>query len=298
LDYVVPDIAASFAPPFGMGAGVVIGSITPYRAGLPEQHRAPFLRGAVQRLGSLFGHRESPAALDNPAIHEIGSQEARVVELDAGQHELLDSAKKSLVAETARLKKALQTTGINPQTMMKRVSVGGPLISVSPTMRDNAFRAGVIDTTQTLNDLAMVVKALNSVPLNGPLLTNEISSGFGGRPDPFTEEAAFHNGIDFSAAKGSDVFATAPGIVVFAGPRGAYGNTVEIDHGYGIRTRYGHLSRISVPLGLQLERGEIIGKVGSTGRSTGPHVHYEVWYDNAVRDPGKFIKAGRNVRKE
>ena len=85
---------------------------------------------------------------------------------------------------------------------------------------------------------------------------------------------------------------------MFAGPRGAYGNTVEIDHGYGIRTRYGHLSKISVPLGLELERGAIIGKVGSTGRSTGPHVHYEVWYDNAVRDPGKFIKAGRNVRKE
>jgi murein DD-endopeptidase MepM/ murein hydrolase activator NlpD len=298
LDYVVPDIAASFAPPFGMGAGAVIGSITPYRAQLPEQHRAPFLRGAVQRLGSLFGHRASPTTVDNPAIHEIGSQEARVVELDASQHEILDSAKKNLVAETARLKKALQTTGINSQTMLKRVSVGGPLISISPTMRDDAFRAGVIDTTQSLSDLAMVVKALNSVPLDGPLLTSEISSGFGGRPDPFTEEAAFHNGIDFSAAKGSDVFATAPGIVVFAGPRGAYGNTVEIDHGYGIRTRYGHLSKISVPLGFQLERGEIIGKVGSTGRSTGPHVHYEVWYDNAVRDPGKFIKAGRNVRKE
>ena len=298
LDYVVPDIAASFAPPFGMGAGAVIGSITPYRAQLPEQHRAPFLRGAVQRLGSLFGHRASPETVDNPAIHEIGSQEARVVELDASQQELLDSAKKSLLAETARLKKALQTTGINSQTMLKRVSVGGPLISVAPTMRDDAFRAGVIDTTQSLNDLAMVVKALNSVPLNGPLLTSEVSSGFGGRPDPFTEEAAFHSGIDFSAAKGSDVFATAPGIVVFAAPRGAYGNTVEIDHGYGIRTRYGHLSKISVPVGFQLERGEIIGKVGSTGRSTGPHVHYEVWYDNAVRDPGKFIKAGRNVRKE
>jgi len=182
--------------------------------------------------------------------------------------------------------------------MLKRVSQGGPLMSVAPTMQDDAFRAGVVDTTESLNDLATVVKALNSVPLDGPLTTSEISSAFGGRADPFTEEAAFHSGIDFSAAKGSDVFATAPGIVVFAGPRGAYGNTVEIDHGYGIRTRYGHLSKISVPLGFQLARGEIIGKVGSTGRSTGPHVHYEVWYDNAVRDPGKFIKAGRNVRKE
>jgi murein DD-endopeptidase MepM/ murein hydrolase activator NlpD len=298
LDYVVPDIAASFAPPFGMGAGTVIGSIAPYRVALPEQHRAPFLRGAVQRLGSLFGHHSSETMVDNPAIHEIAGQEARVTQLDASQQELLESAKKSLVAETTRLKKALQTTGVNSQAMLKRVSVGGPLISVAPTMRDDAFRAGIVDTTESLNDLAMVVKALNSVPLDGPLTTSEVSSGFGGRADPFTEEAAFHSGIDFSAAKGSDVFATAPGIVIFAGPRGAYGNTVEIDHGYGIRTRYGHLSKISVPLGQQLARGEIIGKVGSTGRSTGPHVHYEVWYDNAVRDPGKFIKAGRNVRKE
>ena len=298
LDFVVPDIAASFAPPFGMGAGTVIGSLTPYQVAPTETHRAPFLRGAVQRLGSLFGHRAAPQTVDNPALSEINNQGARIAELDASQQAILDSAKKDFVAETARLKKALQGTGINSQTMMKRVSQGGPLMSVAPTMRDDAFRAGVFDTTESLNDLALVVKALNSVPLDGPLTTSDISSGFGGRADPFTEEAAFHSGIDFSAAKGSDVFATAPGLVVFAGPRGAYGNTVEIDHGYGIRTRYGHLSKISVPIGSQLNRGEVIGKAGSTGRSTGPHVHYEVWYDNAVRDPGKFIRAGRNVRKE
>lgn len=293
LDFVMPQIAVSFAPPFGMGAGTVIGSVV-----APEPHTAPFLRGAVQRLGSLFSHRSATAPIDNPAIHEITQQAARVVQLDATQQTLLADAKKGLVAETARLRKALQVTGINPQSMLKRVSQGGPLMTMAPTMQDDAFRAGVVDTTESLNDLAMVVKALNSVPLDGPLATSEVSSGFGGRPDPFTEEAAFHSGIDFSAAKGSDVFATAPGIVVFAGPRGAYGNTVEIDHGYGIRTRYGHLSKISVPIGFELERGAIVGKVGSTGRSTGPHVHYEVWYDNAVRDPGKFIRAGRNVRKE
>ena len=294
LDYVVPGNAPSFSPPFG--TGTVIGTISPYAE--PEAHQVPFLSGAVQRLGSLFGHRSSAAPLNNPAIHEIGEQEARVARLDSGQQALLVDAKKDLVAETARLKKAMQGTGINPQSMLKRVSQGGPLMIVAPTMQDDDFRAGVVDTTASLNDLAMVVKALNSVPLDAPLTTSEVSSGFGGRPDPFTEEAAFHSGIDFSAAKGSDVFATAPGLVVFAGPRGAYGNTVEIDHGYGMRTRYGHLSKIAVPAGFQLARGAVIGKVGSTGRSTGPHVHYEVWYDNAVRDPGKFIRAGRNVRKE
>src|SRR5262245_12416037 len=294
LDFVVPDIAVSFAPPLRMGAGTVIGSIAP----ASEPHRAPFLRGAVERLGSLFGRRVAPAPIDNPALHEISAQEARVMELDASQQQLLDDAKKDFVAETTRLKKALQVSGLNPQTMLKRVGQGGPLLTAAPTMQNDAFRAGVVDTTASLNELATVVRALNSMPLDGPLLTTDISSGFGGRPDPFTEEAAFHSGIDFSSPKGADVFATAAGIVVFAGPRGAYGNTVEIDHGYGIRTRYGHLSKIAVPVGVQLERGAIVGKVGSTGRSTGPHVHYGVWYDNAVRDPGKFMRAGRNVRKE
>ena len=96
-------------------------------------------------------------------------QEARVVQLDATQQTLLADAKKGLVAETARLRKALQVTGINPQSMLKRVSQGGPLMTMAPTMQDDAFRAGVVDTTASLNDLAMVVKALNSVPLDGPL---------------------------------------------------------------------------------------------------------------------------------
>jgi murein DD-endopeptidase MepM/ murein hydrolase activator NlpD len=91
---------------------------------------------------------------------------------------------------------------------------------------------------------------------------------------------------------------TAPGIVVFAGERGAYGETVEVDHGLGIRTRYGHLSRILVKVGAQVQKGAIIGKLGSTGRSTGPHVHYEVWYDTTVKNPSNFLKAGRYVLED
>jgi murein DD-endopeptidase MepM/ murein hydrolase activator NlpD len=91
------------------------------------------------------------------------------------------------------------------------------------------------------------------------------------------------------------VHATAPGTVVFAGNRGGYGNMVEIDHGYGIHTRYGHLSAISVRVGAKIGKGAGLGRVGSTGRSTGPHVHYEVWYDDVVKNPNNFIEAGRHV---
>jgi murein DD-endopeptidase MepM/ murein hydrolase activator NlpD len=104
--------------------------------------------------------------------------------------------------------------------------------------------------------------------------------------------------LDLPGPLGSPVHATAPGIVVYAGRRGAYGNAVEIDHGYGIRTRYGHLRSISVHAGASVKRGTVIGSLGSTGRSTGPHVHYEIWYQNSTRDPQKFIAAGEHLLQE
>jgi murein DD-endopeptidase MepM/ murein hydrolase activator NlpD len=153
----------------------------------------------------------------------------------------------------------------------------------------------VIDALTEMGKFKRLASAMRVIPLVTPVDGGEITSAFGDRIDPFNERLAFHSGLDFSGTKGADVHVTAPGIVVFAGPRGAYGNAVEVDHGFGIRTRYGHLSKIMVQLGAHLEKGAVVGALGSTGRSTGPHVHYEVWYGNAVRDPSKFIKAGHYV---
>jgi len=321
VDIVTPSIAASLAPPFASGAKPIIGPIAgmPPSAQSPQLPRAyaalpeitppartPFFRNAVERLGSLFGHKISSTTVDNSTFREMAEEQARIVALDGVQTSLLGSAKSDVENETARLKRALQTTGINPKSILPRVTAGsaregGPLLPVGPAQiatDDQVFNTGAIDTMLSLNELANVVRAMTAIPLVEPVPGAELSSGFGGRSDPFTEALAFHSGIDLSGEKGSDVHVTAPGVVVFAGPRGAYGNTVEVDHGYGIRTRYGHLSKIMVVAGTKLDKGAIVGKMGSTGRSTGPHVHYEVWYDDAVRDPGKFIKAGRNVRQE
>ena len=123
----------------------------------------------------------------------------------------------------------------------------------------------------------------------------ELTSDFGPRVDPFTHHVAFHPGLDFGGPWGAIVTVTAPGTVTFAGPRGGYGNMVEVDHGYGMRTRYGHLSSILVRVGAKVGKGAPVGKLGSTGRSTGPHVHYEVWLADVVRDPSRFIEAGRHV---
>ena len=131
---------------------------------------------------------------------------------------------------------------------------------------------------------------MNHIPVAAPVdeLQAHPSSGFGPRLDPFTGRYSFHPGLDFSGPIGTAISATAPGYVVFAGSDGTYGNMVEIDHGYSLHTRYAHLSRIAVSTGMRLPKGAIVGWLGTTGRSTGPHLHYEVWYDRAARDPGRF----------
>jgi murein DD-endopeptidase MepM/ murein hydrolase activator NlpD len=116
-----------------------------------------------------------------------------------------------------------------------------------------------------------------------------LSAGFGNRADPFTGQRDFHPGIDVSTPIGTRVHAPAEGLVVSCGEKGAYGNTVIIDHGFGIVTRYGHLSGFNVKAGARVKRGEVIGFVGSTGRSTGPHLHYEVWVRDQAQNPIHYI---------
>jgi murein DD-endopeptidase MepM/ murein hydrolase activator NlpD len=126
-------------------------------------------------------------------------------------------------------------------------------------------------------------------PTGRPVHDGYISSYFGERADPFDGEEAFHKGMDFASSAGNDVLAVASGIVTWAGPREGYGNLVEINHGNGLTTRYGHASRILVNVGDEVERGQAIASVGSTGRSTGPHVHFEVLKNGAQINPMGFV---------
>lgn len=121
-------------------------------------------------------------------------------------------------------------------------------------------------------------------PVKGP-----ITAGFGERLDPLSGEGAFHAGTDISAPLGTDVEASADGIVLSAGPDGGYGNSILLDHGYGLTTRYGHLSKIYVVVGQEVKRGQVIGTVGMTGKATGPHLHYEVRVQDAPVNPAKYL---------
>ena len=133
----------------------------------------------------------------------------------------------------------------------------------------------------------------NAVPSRSPVGRSYITSGFGNRADPFGRGGQFHKGIDFDANVGDPVMAVADGVVSFAGTRGGYGHTIEVDHGNGYVTRYAHNSRLTVKEGDLVRAGDQLAKAGSSGRSTGAHVHFEVWQNGAVVNPRKFLGQGQ-----
>jgi murein DD-endopeptidase MepM/ murein hydrolase activator NlpD len=136
---------------------------------------------------------------------------------------------------------------------------------------------------------------ISTVPMAGSNLPSiwpvrgRVTAGFGERMDPLNGEGAFHAGMDIAAPTGTEISAAADGIVLSAGPDAGYGNSILIDHGYGIQTRYGHLSKVEVVVGQEVKRGQVIGTVGMTGRATGPHLHYEVHVQDTPVNPAKYL---------
>jgi murein DD-endopeptidase MepM/ murein hydrolase activator NlpD len=185
------------------------------------------------------------------------------------------------------------------------VGVGGPEMASSETGQPLMGALSEVDSNvdrllrqirlqrssfdEILTRLQSKTEELKSVPSIRPVDSGYVSSGFGKRRDPFTGKISRHEGVDFSARRGSRVFATADGVVRFAGYDGAYGNTVEIDHGGGVTTRYCHNSKLAVAKGERVKRGDVVAYVGSSGRSSGCHVHYEVRIAGRPQDPMKYI---------
>lgn len=171
--------------------------------------------------------------------------------------------------------------------------IGGPFIPAD--FDENALNAASKRIEGQLQDISRLRKLSVSLPIAIPVKNPRKSSSFGRRIDPFRKRAAFHSGVDFRASTGTPVMATADGQVLRAGRAGGYGKLVELRHAHGLTTRYGHLSKISVKAGQSVKRGDVIGKVGSTGRSTGPHLHYEVRNKGNARNPQPFMDAGKQV---
>jgi murein DD-endopeptidase MepM/ murein hydrolase activator NlpD len=168
---------------------------------------------------------------------------------------------------------------------------GGPLVPVTVDPSRGPFEAGIDALQRSLADADRMRRIVRTLPLRRPLAGDpDTTSGFGYRVDPFTRGMAMHTGLDFRDEWGAPVRVTAAGKVVTAEWTGGYGNMVEVDHGNGISTRYGHLSQILVDEGRQVEAGTVIGKLGSTGRSTGPHLHYETRVDGDAVDPMRYLR--------
>lgn len=221
------------------------------------------------------GHLSSQIAALQTAVDEIGATAA--VDPDASRAmERLPSAVKSR-AMGGGVASAVLGTAMGPGDTAFAVmrDVLGAIEN-----RLDAVRTGV-ERRRSLAD---------ATPSIWPV-AGWLTSSFGNRRDPFTGGSDFHPGLDISATKGDRVLAPATGTVSMAGWNGSYGNMVVLDHGYGIVTKYGHLSRFAVMHGQLVSRGDVIGFVGSTGRSTSPHLHYEVWANGRLTNPMKLLSA-------
>ncbi len=192
------------------------------------------------------------------------------------------------------IKEALESAGLSVDLDYGKDATGGPLIAV-----DNAtmFETKVKELDEALDALDAVKSRARTLPIANPAPGLAITSTFGVRRDPILGTPALHSGMDFRAPTGTKVHATAPGVVTRAGRNGGYGRMVEVDHGNGLSTRYAHMSRIRVKVGQEIHTGDVVGESGSTGRSTGPHLHYEVRRNGDAIDPLRFIKAGKEVAR-
>jgi murein DD-endopeptidase MepM/ murein hydrolase activator NlpD len=275
------------------------------RTGKPT--KASFLEGAFKKFSAIFYFARRPRRRSNvanqPAFRILAAQSNRIDRMSGSETALLEGVDHQITGRISDLQALLTRVGVDPNAMEQKAegAMGGPLVPIEAVhiegIADQAFTNAYEGIGAHANELDALFAALRHVPLTTPVhgASFEQTSGFGARVDPFTHHVSFHPGLDFAGPWGSTVSSTAPGVVDWAGPRGGYGNMVEIDHGYGFKTRYGHLSSVLVRVGAKVQKGSPIGKLGSTGRSTGPHVHYEVWSGNVVRNPRKFIEAGRNV---
>jgi murein DD-endopeptidase MepM/ murein hydrolase activator NlpD len=261
-------------------------------------------------LTDMRGQPGAAQALTPAITRALASTNAppgqRVERVRMGQEQLLEAADTFAKSRADRLRLAFRMAGLTPSSFQDRAgSLGGPLIEAKDPRAlaavldvDDDFAVRIQRAARDLSDADALSTAAQDLPLAKPTHTTEQSSGFGVRSDPFTGHAAYHPGLDFPGGYATPIYATGPGVVAYTGQRSGYGNVVEIDHGRGLKTRYAHLSSIAVSTGQRVAIGQRIAAMGNTGRSTGTHLHYEVWVNGRAQNPGRFLKAGQYVLQD
>jgi len=229
----------------------------------------------------------------------IARLQASLDRLEQRQATMVDSIADNYDSKARRMRGVLIELGLDinkPTTRDGAGALGGPFIPAQLPKDAMSFERQLHRIQVTRAQITRLTRTLGAVPVRKPVDGElDLQSGFGVRIDPFLGRPAMHTGLDLHGETGDVVRATADGTVTAAGWSGGYGRAVDIDHGNGLSTRYGHLSSIDVRVGQSIKIGQIIGKVGSTGRSTGPHLHYETRLRGEAIDPQKFLRAGQRL---
>lgn len=225
----------------------------------------------------------------------------RLIALQLGQQEVLKRLSARTAGSIGELKDLIAMTGLNADRLLAGITansgLGGPFVEFDlggDEPRADSQLAALSSHIDQWDELQQVLRRL---PLSAPVDNYVTMSAYGKRRDPLNGQLAMHYGVDLGGPPKAPILSAAPGVVVFVGNNGNYGRMVEIDHGMGIRTRYGHLSSTSVRKGQSVGYRQPIGVIGTTGRSTGVHLHYEVLVNDSPHDPMRFIQAGKHVFK-
>lgn len=237
-------------------------------------------------------------------IARVSYLESRVTKLQNENKQIVDVVQTRTRDKIKELREVIKIAGFNVERMQKLArntlpreelktaedfkKQGGPFV---PARLGKSFEI-------SLDQLMLLNSIVSRMPLAVPMYSAKVTSGYGRRHDPFNRRWAMHTGIDFSSHDGAPVYATEDGMVKISGWQGAYGNQIILSHGLGLSTRYAHLSKLHVKPGQKVKQGQLIGRQGSTGRSTGGHLHYEVYFNGHPVNPSNFLKAGYYVQEQ
>jgi murein DD-endopeptidase MepM/ murein hydrolase activator NlpD len=277
--------------------------VSKYRDSIKEvaddlEQRQKMVEDAVEQFG---GDVPAPAAGGSGAetAQKVGAaipEASKLARIEARQIALAEHLTHIAEARLHKAEAAIRQFGLDPKSLaaQTKTGMGGPFI---PFFGKKEKRGDPRFTKMfaALAQMNAMERALAGIPTSMPAEVAMMSSGFGYRSDPFTGAGAMHSGLDFKGPHGAAILAAADGVVSFAGGQGGYGNCVEITHANGLVTRYAHLSAITVSLGQKVDRGVQIARMGSTGRSTGTHLHFEVRLNGSAVNPMKFLEANPNV---
>jgi murein DD-endopeptidase MepM/ murein hydrolase activator NlpD len=255
---------------------------------------------ADARDGETVSNSTGEAAKTVDKVSALIPEAAALARIEARQLDFVEKLTRYADRRSERSARAIRQLGLDPNAMVRaagRQAMGGPLERLS-TGHDGSIDPRFERLGLSLARMEALDRSLAGIPQYRPANVEMLTSSYGVRRDPFTGAAAMHSGLDFRGPIGAPIYAAARGKVSYVGQRSGYGNVVEIRHGNGMVTRYAHMSRFASRVGQEVAPGDVIGAIGSTGRSTGPHLHFEVRINGRAVNPRPFLEAAPHVLKE